>query len=168
MNFLTSKYKTCRRRAISQIVGSLFMLAIVVPIGSVILSQGLFEVTDFNRFLAVTREQGIDEVQEAIVFEHIRFEPTGKQVTISVRNISLVESSIDRVTIVKIDTQELLVYDVDQSTTLPLKDAQDITVIANSLPSQWNDPNYKDGNYKISLTTVRGNFFDTIARPFNT
>jgi len=108
-----------RRRAISQIVGSLFMLAIVVPIGSVILSQGLYEVADFQRFLSVTREQGIDSIQEDIVFEHIRFEPSGNQVIVSVRNISSIESSIDRMTIVKINTQDLLVYEDGLSFSLP-------------------------------------------------
>ena len=164
-----SKGWFCRRRAISQIVGSLFMLAIVVPVGTVILSQGLYEVADFQRFLSVTREQGIDSIQEDIVFEHIRFEPSGNQVIVSVRNISSIESSIDRMTIVKINTQDLLVYEDGLSFPLPLKDSKDIIVNANLASSGvWKDSNYKDGDYKISLTTIRGNFFDTIARPFNT
>jgi hypothetical protein len=158
-----------RRRAISQIVGSLFMLAIVVPVGSVILSQGLYEVADFQRLLSVSRDQGIDTIQEDIVFEHIRFEPNGNKVIVSVRNISSIESSIDRMTIVKINTQDLLVYEDGLSFSLQLKDDKDIIVDANlAFTGQWNDPNYKDGDYKISLTTIRGNFFDTIARPFNT
>ncbi len=164
-----SKGWLSRRRAISQIVGSLFMLAIVVPIGAVILNQGLYEVADFQRFLSVSRDQGINTIQEDIIFEHIRFEPSGNQVIISVRNISLIESSIDRLTIVKINTQDLLVYEDGLSFSLPLKDDKDIIVNANlAFTGQWNDLNYKDGDYKISLTTIRGNFFDTIARPFNT
>ena len=164
-----SKGWLSRRRAISQIVGSLFMLAIVVPIGAVILNQGLYEVADLQRFLSVSRDQGINTIQEDIIFEHIRFEPSGNQVIISVRNISLIESSIDRLTIVKINTQDLLVYEDGLSFSLPLKDDKDIIVNANlAFTGQWNDLNYKDGDYKISLTTIRGNFFDTIARPFNT
>lgn len=164
-----SKGWLSRRRAISQIVGSLFMLAIVVPIGAVILNQGLYEVADFQRFLSVSRDHGINTIQEDIIFEHIRFEPSGNQVIISVRNISLIESSIDRLTIVKINTQDLLVYEDGLSFSLPLKDDKDIIVNANlAFTGQWNDLNYKDGDYKISLTTIRGNFFDTIARPFNT
>jgi len=32
----------------------------------------------------------------------------------------------------------------------------------------WNDANYLTSEYKISLTTSRGNFFTTVASPFNT
>ena len=145
------------------------MLAIVVPVGIVILSQGLYEVADFNRFLSITMEQEIDSVQEDIIFEHVRFEPTGNQVTVSIRNISTITSSIDKISIVKMDTQELLVYQDNLASFVPLKDGTDIIVNANLASSgQWADSMYVDSDYKISITTIRGNFFDTIARPFNT
>ena len=145
------------------------MLAIVVPVGIVILSQGLYEVADFNRFLSITMEQEIDSVREDIIFEHVRFEPTGNQVTVSIRNISTITSSIDKISIVKMDTQELLVYQDNLASSLPLKDGTDIIVNANLVSSgQWADSMYVDSDYKISITTIRGNFFDTIARPFNT
>jgi len=167
--FIFPKNKITSRRGISQILGSLFMLAIVVPVGIVILSQGLYEVADFNRFLSITMEQEIDSVQEDIIFEHVRFEPTGNQVTVSIRNISTITSSIDKISIVKMDTQELLVYQDNLASSLPLKDSTDIIVNANLASSgQWADSMYVDSDYKISITTIRGNFFDTIARPFNT
>jgi len=145
------------------------MLAIVVPIGVVVLSQGLIQATDFNNFLTVTREQGIEAVQEDLVFEHIRFDPSSDQLTIHLRNISGVEMDIERVSVVKMDSQELLVMEVNQASFLPLKDTVQIDVIANlQFTGQWNDVNYEFNEYKISVTTVRGNFFDTIARPFNT
>ncbi len=145
------------------------MLAIVVPVGIVILSQGLYEVADFNRFLSTTMEREIDSVREDIIFEHVRFEPTGNQVTVSIRNISTITSSIDKISIVKMDTQELLVYQDNLASSLPLKDGTDIIVNANLASSgQWADSMYVDSDYKISITTIRGNFFDTIARPFNT
>jgi len=156
-----------RKRGISQIIGSLFMLAIVVPIGVVILSTGLYEVADFNRFLTVTRDQGINAVREDIIFEHVRFEPATNQITVSLRNISTVESIIDRITVVNRTNQDLLIY----NDTLPLsqsiihlKDDTDIVVYADPSVS-WT----QDGlDYKISITTSRGNFFETIARPYNT
>ena len=167
MNFLSNSKHIVRRRAVSQIVGSLFMLAIVVPIGAVIVSQGLFEVTDFNRFLTTTREQGIEATREDIIFEHVRFEPSTNQITVSLRNISTVESIIERITIVNMTNQELIIYNstipLSQSTLL-LEDSTDIVVYANPSVS-WTA---NDIDYKISVTTVRGNFFDTIARPFNT
>ena len=143
------------------------MLAIVVPIGVVILSTGLYEVADFNRFLTVTRDQGIDAVREDIIFEHVRFEPSTNQITVSLRNISTVELIVHRITIVNMTNQDLLIY----NDTLPLsqsiihlKDDTDIVVYAD--PSiNWT----KDGlDYKISITTMRGNFFETIASPYNT
>ncbi|MCH8832660.1 MAG: hypothetical protein IIA81_00015 [Thaumarchaeota archaeon] len=167
--FIFPKNKTTSRRGISQILGSLFMLAIVVPVGIVILSQGLYEVADFSRFLSITKDHGINSVQEDIIFEHVRFEPTGNQVTVSIRNISTITSSIDKISIVKMDTQELLVYQDNLASSLPLKDGTDIIVNANLASSgQWADSMYVDSDYKISITTIRGNFFDTIARPFNT
>ncbi len=143
------------------------MLAIVVPIGVVILSTGLYEVADFNRFLTVTRDQGIDATREDIIFEHVRFEPSTNQITVSLRNISTVELIVDRIAIVNMTNQDLLVY----NDTLPLsqsiihmKDDTDIVVYADPSVS-WT----KDGlDYKISITTARGNFFDTVARPYNT
>ena len=32
----------------------------------------------------------------------------------------------------------------------------------------WNDVDYLNSEYKISLTTTKGNFFTTVASPFNT
>ena len=32
----------------------------------------------------------------------------------------------------------------------------------------WNDTAYMNSDYKISVIASRGNFFDTVARPFNT
>jgi len=167
LNSLINSRKVLRRRGISQIIGSLFMLAIVVPIGVVILSTGLYEVADFNRFLTVTRDQGIDATREDIIFEHVRFEPSTNQITVSLRNISTVELIIHRIAIVNVTNQDLLIY----NDTLPLsqsiihlKDDTDIVVYADPSIS-WT----KDGHdYKISITTARGNFFDTIARPYNT
>ena len=167
MNSLINSKKVSRKRGISQIIGSLFMLAIVVPIGVVIVSQGLYQVADFNQYLSSTRDHGIDATREDIIFEHVRFEPSTNQITVSLRNNSTVELIIDRITIVNMTNQDLLIY----NDTLPLsqsiihlKDDTDIVVYADPSVS-WT----KDGlGYKISITTMRGNFFDTIVSPYNT
>ncbi len=167
MTFLIKSKHLTRRRGISQIVGSLFMLAIVVPIGVVILSTGLYEVADFNRFLTVTRDQGIDATREDIIFEHVRFEPATNQITVSLRNISTVNSIVDRITVVNMTNQDLLIYNdtlpISQSTVL-LKDDTDIVIFADPAVSWTQD----DLDYKISITTARGTFFETVARPYNT
>ncbi len=167
LNSLINSKKVSRKRGVSQIIGSLFMLAIVVPIGVVIVSQGLYQVADFNQYLSSTRDHGIDATREDIIFEHVRFEPSTNQITVSLRNISTVELIIDRITIVNMTNQDLLIY----NDTLPLsqsiihlKDDTDIVVYADPSVS-WT----KDGlGYKISITTMRGNFFDTIVSPYNT
>ena len=77
--------------------------------------------------------------------------------------------NIERVSVVKMDSQDLLVMEDNQASFLPLKDTVQLDVNANlQFTGQWNDANYEFSEYKISVTTVRGNFFDTIARPFNT
>ena len=79
----------------------------------------------------------------------------------------LVETTVHRITIVNMTNQRLIIY----NDTLPLsqsiihlKDDTDIILFAKSSVS-WTD-NGKD--YKISITTGRGNFFDTVVRPYNT
>ena len=162
-------FRIRHRRGISQIIGSLFMLAIVVPIGVVVLSQGLLQATDFNNFLTVARDQGMQAIQEDLVFEHIRFDPTSDLIEIHLRNISGVEMNIERVSVVKMDSQELLVMETNQASFLPLKDTVQINVNKDILyPGDWNDPSFEFSEYKIAVTTVRGTFFDTVARPFNT
>ncbi len=167
MNSSINSKKVSRKRGVSQIIGSLFMLAIVVPIGVVIVSQGLFEVADFHRYLTVTRDQGLDATREDIIFEHVRFEPSTNKITVSLRNISTVESIIERITIVNMTNQDLLLYNNTlplDKTTIHLEDYTDIVVYADPSVS-WT----QDGlDYKISITTIRGNFFDTIVRPYNT
>ena len=167
LNSLINSKKVSRKRAVSQIIGSLFMLAIVVPIGVVIVSQGLYEVAEFNRFLTVTRDQGIDATREDIIFEHVRFEPSTNKITVSLRNISTVESIIYRITIVNVTNQDLLVYNDTlplSQTRLQLEDSTDIIVFAEPSVS-WTENGL---GYKISITTMRGNFFQTIGSPYNT
>jgi len=156
------------RRAVSQIVGTLFMLAIVVPVGTVIVTKGLNQVGEINNRLAsgITLEN--EKGQEDIVFEHIRFDPVGKQVTISIRNVGTTESTINKVTIVKTETQELIVNDQNISLNAQPKVALTISETGNISATQWDDPLYRDSEYKVAITTEKGNFFEISARPFNT
>jgi len=157
-------------RGLSQVVGSLFMLAIVVPIGVVILSQGMGNVAEFNHALATNTGQKAEAVQEDIVFEHVRFVPNSDEVIISLRNSGMIDTAINKISIVKMDTQELLVSEDDLAPFLTLKNSGDITVNANLPLADWSamKSTYPDSEYKISLISSRGNFFDSIARPFNT
>jgi len=161
------------RRGISQVIGGLLMLAIVIPIGTVILFIGTTQINAFNNELSNSLEFSNDGVQEDIVFEHIRFDPSSKQVMISLRNAGTVETTIDRISIINMTNQELVFKITDISTfspiVLPLKNSTDVTVDAVDIEgANWGtgDPTGKE--YRISVITSRGNFFDTVARAYNT
>ena len=146
------------------------MLAVVIPIGVILLSSGMSEVAEFNHKVGVTGEQKIDRIQESITFEHVRFVPSTDQVVLSIRNTGSIDTGINKITIVKMDSQDLILSEDNLAPFISLKDYGDITINAN-LPlggNIWNDTAYKNSDYKISVITSRGNFFDTIARPFNT
>ena len=162
-----------KRRGLSQVIGSLLMLAIVVPIGTVILFNGTSEINAFNNDLSSSVVQTNEGLQEDIVFEHIRFEPTSNQITVSLLNAGSIETRIDSITILKTDTQEVLTKWDAMSSLFTIKDSSDITITDADLSNfvtapQWDDDYYRDSDYKISVTTVRGNFFDIVARPYNT
>ena len=167
-----------KRRGISQIMGGLLMLAIVVPLGSVVLFSGITEITAFNNSMANTVEYRNNGIQEDLVFEHIRFEPTTKKVTITAFNTGSVEIVVDRITLVNMTNQDIL-FDIYSVATfvpivLPVQKSMDIDINADLL--RYGNPlfNWEDGEnptnweYRISIITARGNFFDTVARPYNT
>ena len=149
------------------------MVAVVIPIGVIILSSGMSEVAEFNQKVGVNGEQNINRVQEDVVFEHVHFDPSSKEVVLSIRNIGTIETDINKITIVRMDTQDLIFYQDNLAGFVSLKGYSDISINGN-LPGvdTWNDGDvnglYKDSDYKISVITSRGNFFDTVARPFNT
>ena len=162
-----------QRRGISQVIGSLLMLAIVVPLGSIILFNGTTEITAFNNEMSNSLEFRNNGIQEDLVFEHIRFDPSTKNVMISLRNAGTVETTIDRISIVNMTNQKL-VFKMDSigsfaPIVLPLKNSTDVIVDAIDIEGvNWGtgDPTGKE--YRISVITSRGNFFDTVARAFNT
>lgn len=162
------RFTRTKRRAISQILGTLFMLAIVVPVGTVVVTKGLNQVGEINNRLAsgITLEN--EKGQEDIIFEHIHFDPIGKQVTVSIRNVGTIDSTINKITIVKTETQELIVNDQSLSINAQPKVGINILETANLSSIQWDDPLYKNSEYKIAITTEKGNFFEISARPFNT
>lgn len=149
------------------------MLAIVIPIGTVILFNGTSQINAFNNELSNSLEFRNDGIQEDVVFEHIRFDPNSKQVMISLRNAGTVETTIDRISIVNMTNQKLVFKITDLSIfspiILPLKNSTDVTVDAVDIEgANWGvgDPTAKE--YRISVITSRGNFFDTVARAYNT
>jgi len=170
---MIQKLSMKNRRGVSNIIGSLIVLAIVASVGSVILFQGLNQISAFNYDLRTFDRQYSAELREDILFEHVRFEPTNTVVTLYLANIGSIDTTVATVTIVKIDTQELIVREeFFTGTTILVEDHIELNATAVLsdfiVAPQWDDEYYNNTNYKISITTSKGKFFDTIAKPPNT
>ena len=156
------------RRGVSQIIGSLIVLAIVASIGSVILFQGLNQITAFNHDLQLHNTQGNLALREDVLLEHIWFDSTGTDVILYLANIGSTDTTIRTVTIVKIDTQELILREeILVDGTIYLEDHIELTLLTADLSNsdfadQWDDPYYDGKDYKISLVTAKGNFFPEV------
>lgn len=184
MKNVSKKYHLKNRRAVSQVMGSLVILGIVSSVGSVILFNGMGSISAFTYDLSFHEKTKNEIHREDIIFEHIRFVPNDDNIEIDLTNIGTVESTISNITILKIDTQELIANWIDINETIPVDsntkiilDSTDITLTNGFVTQTWDDDYYYyvDGTsangvakYKISLTTVKGNFFTTVASPFNT
>ena len=158
-------------------MGSLVILGIVSSVGSVILFNGMDSISAFTYDLSFHEKSKNQIHREDIVFEHVRFVPNTDNMELDLANIGTVESNISTVTIVKIDNQEIIANWVDVNESIQIKDNQKIIldllddseiILTGDLIDTWNDDKYRYSEYKISLTTVKGNFFTTVASPFNT
>jgi len=169
---IQKKLSMKNRRGVSNIIGSLIVLAIVASVGSVILFQGLNQISAFNYDLRTFDKQHSAELREDILFEHVRFDPSGNEVFLYLANIGSIDATVATVTIVKIDTQELILREEFLTGNTILVEDHIVLTVPNAAltegTNQWDDPYYDDKNYKISITTSKGKFFDTIAKPPNT
>jgi len=171
-HFLKNREKIfLKRRGLSQII--------VVPIGSVILVSGMGSIAAFNNSLSNTIVIKNEGIQEDLVFEHIRFDPSDDAVEITIKNIGSVETIIDRVTLVNMTSQKVLfsfsgiaTFDTKpiliKDSRLLILDPVNLEVNLEDGCTQWDCGSTTNWEYKISIITSRGNFFDTVARPYNT
>jgi len=159
-----------KRRAVSQVMGSVVILGVVTSIGSVVLFNGMNQINAFSYDLTFHDKAKNEAFRENLMFEHVRFEPGTDQIILYLANIGTTESTIESITVVKLDTQNILVnWDESVGTTIQIKDSSDPVIINANLNSQtWDDPTYRTSEYKISITTSKGNFFSTVASPYNT
>ena len=173
----SSKFPLKNRRAVSQIMGSVVILGIVSSVGSVILFNGMDSIGAFAYDLSFHEKSSNLMHREDIVFEHVRFVPGSDDIQIDLLNIGTVDSTISTITILKIDNQEIITNWIDVNQPVLIKDNQKITLddvdnseiqLTGTVTNTLNDANYLDSEYRISLTTTRGNFFTTVASPFNT
>jgi len=170
------------RRGVSNIIGSLIVLAVVASVGSVILFQGLNQINAFSYDLLLYDKEHINELREDIIFEHVRFDPSplGTDLELYLANIGSVDSTIATVTVVQINNQELILREnpIGPNATILVEDHTKLTLtnanLSSASPPQWNSTEYggplatPNPVYKITVTTSKGNFFSTFASPFNT
>jgi len=172
---VSSKLPVKNRRAVSQIMGSIVILGIVTSVGSVILFNGMNEISAFTYDLSYHEKSKNQIHREDLLFEHVRFEPNTDNIAINLVNIGTIETTISTITILKIDTQEIIANWVEVNQSIPIKDYQKITlddiddseILLIPISATWDDANYLNSEYKISLTTTRGNFFTTVVSPYN-
>jgi len=157
-----------KRRAVSQIIGSLLALGIVTSVGSVLLFNGMKQINAFSYDLSFHDPATNQSFREDLIFENVHFDPLSKNISLSIANIGTVESTITSISVVKIDSQTLLVDRADTNYTIRIEDSSNLPVSATLTTANWNSPTYLNSDYKISITTSNGNYFSTIATPFNT
>ena len=171
MRNVSSKLPLKNRRAVSQIMGSIVILGVVTSVGSVILFNGMNEISAFTYDLSFHETSKNQIHREDLLFEHVRFEPNTDNIEINLVNIGTIESTVSTITILDIDTQEIIANWVEVNQSIPIKDYQKITldddseILLTPIGSTWDDGHYNTDTYKISLTTTRGNFFTTVAHP---
>ena len=170
------------KRGLSSIVGTLIMVAVVAAIGSVIMFQGLNGINDFNYYLSFLTGSK-NSAYENLVIEHVRFNPTTSDLDVWVRNTGTVEVDISKITMVRMDTQELIL-DTNPHVTLPISTLVDLneqvdtnrdgsidgTDTWQSSPydqAPFNVAPYDTPQFRISITTLSGNSFETTANRFN-
>ena len=175
MSYGPKKLSMKNRRGVSQIIGSLMVLALVAAVGSVILFQGLAQINAFNHELTIHDTERNLALRELVIFEHVWFDSSGTDVILYLANVGSTDTTIATVTIVKLDTQELILREeILAGNTIVLEDHIELKVpnadLSNwtSLGPQWDDDYYLDKDYKISIVTSKGNFFTTVAQPPNT
>jgi len=170
-----SKLPLKNRRAVSQVMGSIIILGVVTSVGSVILFNGMNEISAFTYDLSFHEKSKNQIHREDLVFEHVRFEPNTDNISINLVNIGTIESTISTITILNINTQEIIANWVEVNQSIPIKDYQKITlddiddseILLTPISATWEDGHYLTDKYKISLTTTRGNFFTTVTTPYN-
>ena len=170
MRYVHPKLFLKKRRGVSQIIGSLVVLAIVASIGSVILFQGLNQINLFSHDLSFHDREHNESLREDLIFEHVRFDPNSNKIDLYLANIGSIESTISSVSVVKIDSQELILGWADVpavNATIQIEDHNKIPITTElSQGTQiWNSTDYQTSNYKITISTTKGNFFSTVATP---
>ena len=143
------------RRAVSQIMGSIVILGIVSSVGSVILFNGMNSISAFTYDLSFHEKTKNEIHREDLIFEHVRFVPGNDDLMIDLANIGTVDSTITNITILKIDTQDIIANWLDVEETILTKNNHQIILDGSNLDltkgaiQEWDDDYYEFSKYKI-------------------
>jgi len=127
------------------------MLSIVATIGfgSLVLLQGMQGITSFQNAVDFVKVEDNASVQENLVIEHVRFDPSSTDVGIWVRNVGTNEVTVSKITMVKIDTQDLIISDDTISSTIFIKTANEFHPIVLTLPVEDGDDEEWSSQHEI-------------------
>ena len=182
MNFIKKSIVTKKRRAVSQVIGALFGLAIVATFGSVLVIQGVQGVENFTAFLNIFEETEAKSAQEVFIIEHVKFNATAadndhdEEIDIWVRNTGKIDITIDRISIVKIDTQELIVNTEGINQNIFQKEIRQIRFTSTNVTmptscscQDWEDVFRLEGpsEYRVTVTTTHDKSVESVAGLFN-
>ena len=182
MNFIKKSIVTKKRRAVSQVIGALLALAIVTVFGSVLVIQGVQGIENFTAFLNIFEETESKSAQEVFIVEHVKFNSTNQEIDVWVRNTGKIDIIIDKISIVKINTQELIVNKENINQDVFQKEVRQITFgentdadnevtmpISCSCSTSWQQVYNAEGSteYRITVTTIRDKSVETVAGLFN-
>lgn len=158
-----------KHRALSQIITSLILIAIVTTVGTVVLFRGLDVINTFSVNIGILDKNRLEGVQEDLVIENVRFRNVNEplienRVEILITNFGNVPTSISSITITESSSQKLI-YD---DRNIYGEDLQILSSKNFTLMTQRNfDSTYADEQYVISILTSRGNLFTKFTTPFN-
>jgi len=156
-----------KHRGVGKITGSVIMLGTVGTIAAIVLTFGLGSIYDLNTFL-IDVDATEDTLKENLIIAFVEFDVTpsnsSSDVIITVRNTGLNDITIDSISIVDIDTQTFIALQTDTAKVIPPKTKDKVTV-TTTCPNFVVDDACMSANYKIILSTVRGNVYEIEAVP---
>ena len=169
LNYNSGKIKMRSRRGISQIIGSLMMVAIVSTVGSVVVFQALNGIQGFNNLLTGSFSDKRSSASESILIEHVQYQTSSPCspspcVTIWFRNVGTSDSKIQTIKILDISTQVLVLNKENVDLQLNVRSMVSKQYTHTDL-LEWS-PTGK--TYKISVTTSIGNSYSTTTTTYNT
>jgi len=167
-----------KRRAVSQIIGTLMMVAIVASVGSVLMFQGINGIQSFTTSMATVVVFQTDAARENLLIEHVKMDYANENVHFYITNIGTVNVVVSTIKMMKIDDQYLIISQ-NVSELIKMQERKKITLPATLdkivnpdtgiIDNRWSNPAYSASKeYLISVTTTDGNSFQKGVSPFNT